>query len=517
MPTRITTGFGFAVLGVLAAFAFALRVHDLSARPMHTDEAVQAVILGRLVDDSVYRYDPTEYHGPSLHYAARAVAAAAGQRASVELTATVLRLVSVLCGVGLFGWLALWREELGWPAVWWAALFMAISPIQLVFHRYFIHEPLLVLAGFGLITCAMRYLRVPRPGWAVGAGACAGLMHATKSTAVYLWAALLIAVLVLGGFEYLRARRAGRPWSCPLSPAHAGWAVLAAVAVSVLLYSSFFTHPAGVLDSVATYFHFADRATGQGHEKPWFTHLAWIGWTRSGGFVWSEALLLALAAAGVALSRPWKPGTPLFPSLGTPFLGLVAVVWMTLYSLTPYKTPWLMLGPMQLVALLAGSGAAALCAWPRARWAGTLIGLLLLAGSFQLGRQAHRAAFRFAADERVPYVYSHTSRSAVALAERIHRMTAWLEEPERVVQIAGEEYWPLPWYLRDLEKVGYWNTLPERLVAPIIVLDPLLSKAAEGQLMETHVPQWAGMRPGVLVVAWYRKDLWADEIQRRDR
>ena len=62
-----------------AAMAFAvllgllLRTYDLSRKPMHTDEAVQAAKAGILFEKNEYRYDPHEFHGPTLYYMAAPV------------------------------------------------------------------------------------------------------------------------------------------------------------------------------------------------------------------------------------------------------------------------------------------------------------------------------------------------------------------------------------------------------------------------------------------------------------
>ncbi len=48
--------------------ALALRLPRLDQRPMHTDEAVHAVKFGSLLEKGHYRYDPHEYHGPTLNY-----------------------------------------------------------------------------------------------------------------------------------------------------------------------------------------------------------------------------------------------------------------------------------------------------------------------------------------------------------------------------------------------------------------------------------------------------------------
>ena len=60
----------WSALALLLAIAgaLALRTHDLGNRPLHNDEAVNATKLATLWDKGEYKYDPHEYHGPTLHY-----------------------------------------------------------------------------------------------------------------------------------------------------------------------------------------------------------------------------------------------------------------------------------------------------------------------------------------------------------------------------------------------------------------------------------------------------------------
>lgn len=494
-----------AVLGMLCVAALGVRLVQLDVRPMHTDEAVHAMFLVNLIEDGVYRYNPTEYHGATLYYFTLPLTWIAGQRSADALTESTLRLLPVLCSVAVILLLALWRPILGARAVCWAALFTAVSPINLYYSRYYIHESLLVLFFFAFLTCLMRYKLSPRMGWALAAGACAGLAHATKVTVILMFAALGAAWLLASVYSQWREGRTLRiAWDAiPWKLLAAGGGV--AIAVSVAFHTSFFSNIQGAVESVQTYFYFAGRATGQGHEKPWFTHLQWVVWSRSGGFVWTEALLVGLACLGLGLSFRKSSRLGTVPLL----LAAYALTLLAIYSIIPYKTPWLMLGPMQIIALLAGVGAALLTAVPQAIWLKGLLVLAVLAGTAQLAAQASRAAFRFAADERVPYCYSHTSPDAVSLAGRVHQALQHVPEQEmQWVQVAADEYWPLPWYLRDLEHVGYWHTLPETRRAPVIVLGMPQSADAEESLRQTHTATLAGLRPGVLLNLWIRNDIW---------
>src|SRR6185295_9524655 len=45
-----------------------LRLYHLSLVPFHHDEGVNGNFLVRLVREHIYRYDPANYHGPTLYY-----------------------------------------------------------------------------------------------------------------------------------------------------------------------------------------------------------------------------------------------------------------------------------------------------------------------------------------------------------------------------------------------------------------------------------------------------------------
>ncbi len=64
MTTRSYTGL---VLAVFLA-ALAVRLVRLNLRPMHHDEANQAVKFGQLLESGRYVYDRNEHHGPTLYY-----------------------------------------------------------------------------------------------------------------------------------------------------------------------------------------------------------------------------------------------------------------------------------------------------------------------------------------------------------------------------------------------------------------------------------------------------------------
>lgn len=183
--------------------------------------------------------------------------------------------------------------------------------------------------------------------------------------------------------------------------------MLAATAIYVVFYSAFFTRWVGVVDGLRTYFNYAARAAGSAHDQPWYYYLSLLGPHTQGGGRWGEPLLLLAALTGVgrAFSARAQPTHRA--------LALFTVTLLLLYSLIPYKTPWLLLTPYVGLALLAGLGVVQLAEWlpaKPARFAPALLGLVLgLEGAW-----VDRSALgRYANDERNPYLYQpHFSRSA---------------------------------------------------------------------------------------------------------
>ena len=182
-------------LALIALAAFWLRTHEISRRPMHVDEANQAVKTGELLEHGRYAFDPNDHHGPTLYYAALPIAWVRGEHTLASLTEITVRLVPAIAGTIGVVLLALLAHPLGrWPAAA-AAAFMAVSPPAVYYSRYFIQETLLVTFTLAAFLCVQHWWRRGHLGWAIGAGACVGLMQATKASAPLFLIAAAIAML----------------------------------------------------------------------------------------------------------------------------------------------------------------------------------------------------------------------------------------------------------------------------------------------------------------------------------
>src|SRR5437868_12628409 len=116
------------IIAFLTLGALAIRLPDLGNRPFHGDEAVHAFKFEELWKKGVYRYDPNEFHGPTLYYAGLPTVRLSGRHSFAETQESDYRLATALVGIALIPLLALISDGLGRRATLFAAMFIAVSP-----------------------------------------------------------------------------------------------------------------------------------------------------------------------------------------------------------------------------------------------------------------------------------------------------------------------------------------------------------------------------------------------------
>ena len=455
---------------------------------MHTDEAVNAYIVGQILAGQPFTYDPHDRHGPALAALALPLVKMQGAGSFSDLTESELRVAPVLAGtvtVLLFGAAV---DLFGFMPCIIAALLFAMAPLPTYYDRYFIHESLFVAATFGLILSLWRAIARDSIILAMVAGACAGLMLACKETAALHFVALAVAALV---FRHWKLR--GKGSAVLLRPASALAAVLTFLLIAVLLFT-WFGRNFGALSALTRAVpDMLARAGGQGHEKPiwYFARLLAGGW--SGGF------LLGLGCLGFILTVRRRETSPFG------FLAIYAFVLAAVYSLIPYKTPWLALNLWLPLALFAGRavesiGRAAIQRLPL-RAAVPAFCVLGTFAAASIARDTRHRVFLDPVGETNPYAYAHTSDDLPGLPAEIDTLARQegIQSP-RIAVIASDP-WPLPWYLRRYSQVGFWQ--PGQLVgdADFYVTS---TEAAEPykDTLKNYRPEFFGARPGVLILLW---------------
>jgi uncharacterized protein (TIGR03663 family) len=501
--------FGGVILAALA-LALAFRLVGADLRPMHHDEANQAVKFGELLETGDYRYDRHDHHGPTLYYLTLPAAWLRGQRTLAALDERTLRAVPAAFGAGLLLLFLPLARGLGRPAVAAAAVLAAVSPVLTFYSRFFIQESLFVFFTLGFLIAAGRFIEERRAWWAVCAGAFAGLAYATKETSAIVLPAAL-AALALAMITTPGARRT--TWTPPGSgqPAVASVAAGAGAAllVAFVFYSSFFRYPGGLIESLRAFSIYLDRGVGAGpHTQPFLYYLRMLSYSSSGGLVWSEGAILALAVVGIAAAT--RTGAGLWPR----YLGWYTVISCVIFSAIRYKTPWNLLPFYAGAVAMAGYGTAVLLRGPSSRAGRAVVAAAVLAAVSHLALQDWRANFRYAADPRNPYVYAHTVPDFLGLVARVTDIAAL--HPDRagmlVKVLAGPyEQWPLPWYLRGLTRVGYWVSAADagRVDdAPVVIAAGDQADAVAAALGDRYVQEHYGLRPDVILTVFIERTSW---------
>jgi uncharacterized protein (TIGR03663 family) len=318
--------------------------------------------------------------------------------------------------------------------------------------------------------------------------------------------------------------RAGGP------PNVALWLVAAVVvffAVNVLFYSSFFKNfPKGVWDAIKT-FEFWRKTGKEAHVHPLSTYVWWLLLQES------PVLLLGAIGAMVAVVRPTR-AFALFSALWA--FGLLAA-----YSLIAYKTPWLALNFIVPLALCSGYAVEwiyeELTRFEVGRRARLLVSgfvLLIVTGlapglmrayteeklhwkKFIPGYQTFDLNFRnYDNDSQYyVYVYAHTRRDLVKMVEEINRIAQRTHQGNQTgITIVAPEYWPLPWYLRDYNRVGYFGRMSQSN-EPIIVATQGQAAEVEAMFGDRYQQVHSGsnpagtfsLRPGVELMLFTRREL----------
>ncbi len=469
-----------------------LRFDQLSKRPFHADEATGARITAARMASGDYVFDPLHYHGPTLSSLAIPLFKLHGETRWQDMSKATPRRLTSIAGTLLLFVPLLWRRRFGDGPMLLAAGLLATSPLLVYYSGMFIHESLLVL--FGMLAL-VSLTRAPRYGIA---GLLIGLMFATKESfaiSIIAWtaAALLVALENRNQLDRAWWRSSWRQVAVSF---------LTASLVAGYFYTDGFRQPRGAIDAIRTFFVYE---TVEGHNKPfgyYFNLLALP--SKSAGVWWFGTPVVVLALLGFAASfRRDAKGRATIR-----FLAYAAAGHFAIYSLIAYKTPWLACLPWAHICLLAGFSIAGFSnhrPWVKSA-------LCLLAGACLVSQfiQARRASGRYASDERNPFAYVPTRNDLETLGP-------WLEKLQQVapggtlepIGVVGTDYWPLSFYLRSFDRIGYWPVPPDDLTSlPLVFAMPEMEDAVASRLGQSHTPLPRGLRAGVPVTLHVRNDVW---------
>jgi uncharacterized protein (TIGR03663 family) len=421
----------------------------------------------------------------------------------------------------------------GFPAgaVISAVIFVLLAALHAIFPSV-LSIPSILLRSMGL----WRFMLVGAVGGAV-IGLVTGMLHATRR----FGGLIPIVTIVLVAFT-------------------------AFILVNVLFYSSFFTnYPKGINDAFQTLNLWRQRTDEHAH--PFLQYFEWLRQMES------PVLLLGAVGAAIAVWRgdnrfalfaaQWAFGLLVAYSLvkyKTPWISLNFIVPLALvggYTLNQlYRRaaePWVPLalagGAMALVVygrmvklkdINEGFSSGVTWDFDIAKHWLAIVAILLLAmyagyalysrydrsklsqhfyvaATIALGvlsYQMYQLNFVHYDDDQYAYVYAHTRRETLMMLAEVDRIAKLMKTGNDTgIALVSPDYWPLPWYLRDYKRVGYYQRIVPT-TEPIIIG----SKAQEEELKTNYGDRYQmvnsgvddgayPLRPGVDLVLYVRKDV----------
>jgi uncharacterized protein (TIGR03663 family) len=466
------------IFSALALLALAVRLPRLGERPMHTDEAVNGYITGELLAGQSFHYDPRDRHGPALYLFAKPLVRLCGAKDFAALTETELRLTPVIIGSGTILLFGAAVEMFGFITCLTAALLFVVAPLPVYYSRYFIHETLFVAFTLGLVISGWRALKNSVSA-AAAAGLCAALLVNCKETFVIHFFALGLAATA-----WFIISREKFPSFKVIAAAFAVFLV-----AGILLFTWFGQNWNALADLFHAVPHLSSRAAGEGHQKAFSYYFRLL----TPGFVlWPIAFLGVYAAICDARTGVRKAGVS---------LTIYAVAVFLIYSSIPYKTPWLALNLWLPLTLLCGMGVERY--WKRFTKIGdhsvAVIVIIILLVS--LGQRTRALAFDAPADAKNPLAYAHTVEDLLRLPPRLEEWTKEQNLARPLIAVVAADPWPLPWYLRKFQRVGFWQPGQDPGQADLYITSP---EAAEklGDKLKDRLPEFFGVRPEVIVLLW---------------
>ncbi|AIY89955.1 flippase activity-associated protein Agl23 [Geoglobus acetivorans] len=398
------------VVIVLLILAVVTRFYALDARPMDHDESIHAYLSYVLLKDHTYSYDPA-YHGPFLYFTTAGIFGLLGDS---KFTA---RLVPVLFSI-IAVFVAL-RFENFFRNSYVFALILLFSPSILYYSRY-TRNDLIVLSSFIIAVYSyFSYRNSQKPVYIYLATIFSAVMVCAKENG-YLYLGTFVSFVI-----FYRIYRRDFSVSKRFLKHFAVSLVIAGFIFSAL-YSAGFSDPEGLkratIDSFA---HWFKMHKTNDHWKPI--------WYYSKLIFEYEFLPLGMALAGIPVF------VRRFRERQTTEIELFAFYWLVtafvIYHVLSHKVPWLL---VHLTAPMAFFGA--IYAHYLNRKAGRAVFVAALIATVAVSGYL---TYVDNVNTKHDLIYIQAQPDVEKLAERIVS-----EGKKTLIFVPGNDYWPLPWYLR---------------------------------------------------------------------
>ena len=518
------------ILFLIVSTAIILRLPDLALRPMHGDEAVNAVKFAELLETGRFEYNPQEYHGPALYYLTLPSAWLNGSKNLQSLDEIILRLVNAVAGIILVLLPLLLIGNWSVLSITFIILLASISPAFVFYSRYYIHEMILVLFNYSTIFCTYWYIRDKKIIWLLVSAVSFGIMIATKETWLLIVTAMVAALLITPLFS-VSNRNSILVKIREIPGSH--WFIFISIAVLIvfLLFTSFMQRIADLSHILTAYkTYFARGSENIIHVHPWYMYFKWLLFFPNGeGGYWSEGLIAISALIGFYFILIKKnPKVPV--NTFVIFITVFSLILTALFSLIPYKTPWNLLTFWYGLIIVAGYGVYRIIDAVTKKEIRLVISVLFILAAGHLAWQSYMINYEKYASADNPYCYAQPVNDIIKLKDKLDQIARVTDQGYQIhIQViaAKNDYWPLPWYLREFKRTGWWDHVDlSGSSAPVILAAADMQEQLVQKLYEIPPPgkrilylplfeEYMELRPGVEWHGYITKTIW-DQLNSLD-
>lgn len=429
---------------IILLLATSLRMYNLPNRAMHHDEVSGYYTFANdIYQYKKWHYDPV-YHGPLLfHFMALSYY-------TFGINDVSNRLPSALFGIAILFLIWPLRRLIGNAGMLLVAALIAVSPVNVYFSRFAIHDPLFAFFTLATILSILFYLKNPSKKWVFAIGASLGFVFTVKESA-FIFAAILAFYAAVEIFLFNPAKGLIPKFKLGLQNLYTnekqiGIGILGFLIPFTVFYSSFFRFPVEIIHGftlpLTKWVELA--TTWSGHFKPasYYIHL----------LTTYEIASIALGLVGLAVCLWRFKKEPQYRFI---------VIWLVLntaaYFYLKYKMPWLVTHIMLPFAIAAGFGMQAI--WNE-RWKYAIIGVCVLLLGVSLYGAINQSFYDYDNPSNKEFSYVQTNRDIFRMVDDVERNSG-----KENVKVIGPDYvWAIYWYLNRKSIANqYFKDIPPEI------------------------------------------------------
>ena len=479
---------------IVFLFGLFLRFYKLDLRPLHHDEAVNWYFFLKKLRETGFLDFFYEQHGLLPFFLSY-----------LPLLFLKTSISSLRTGAAIFGSLTILlllflRKEIGEIGVLISALFLAVSPIMVFYSRFLIGYPFFDFFLLLFLISIFKFFKNFKNRYIFLAFFSLTCLFLTNE-ASFIFLAIFFAFLILGSFfKSFRERLFFAFKKIKFST----WLLsfLSSIFLFVLIQTSFFKNWSNLFKLKVLIFELIEKSSHTGHNKPFFYYFKVIAELEPYLFVFFVFGLLALKKAGAFLSEKTK--------LVNLFFLFFSFFTFLIFSLIPYKTPWVLTIIILPFILLTGLSAEIFMKkfGKNKKMILAFSFFIFLSLAFAFHQTIASNFINYAREDKNPLAYVGTTKDIDKLLVDL----ASFKEKNKLVKpkvlIVASSYWPLPFYLRKNYSLFYATLKDKKEIDQNLAngYDLIIADEKEKPNFDFEKRKNYNLRFGYKIIVYFRKN-----------